>query len=214
MVYLPPHFAATDYEAMHQLIRDFPLGTVVTLGAEGLVANHIPFVLDALTGEYGRLLGHVARKNAVWYDHDPEQEVLVVFQSVNAYITPNWYVTKQETHEVVPTWNYSVVHVYGKLIVYDDAKWVRGQAGKLTKQEEAIQPSPWKMADAPPAFVSANLEQIVGIEIPMSRMIGKLKASQNRRDEDREGAIAGLRQTGDVSKVAMADLMDTLFQGR
>jgi transcriptional regulator len=213
VVYLPDHFAETDTAAMHQLIRAVPLGTLVTLGAEGLVANHIPFVLDARAGEYGRLLGHVARNNPVWRDHDPDRDALVVFQSIEAYITPNWYATKRETHEVVPTWNYAVVHAYGRIIVHDDIKWVRGQAGMLTKQQEAPQPTPWKMADAPPAYTAANLEQIVGIEIPIDRLVGKFKASQNRRDADRVGAIAGLRETGEPGNLAMAELMDVIRHG-
>ena len=210
MVYVPQHFAETDTAAMHRLIKAFPLATLVTLGSEGLAANHIPFVLDTRAGEYGRLLGHVARNNPVWRDHDPELEALVVFQSIEAYITPNWYATKRETHEVVPTWNYAVVHAYGRIIVHDDVKWVRGEARVLTKQQEASQPTPWKMADAPPAYTAANLEQIVGIEIPIARLVGKLKASQNRRDVDRSGAIAGLRETGDPGNVAMADLMEAI----
>lgn len=210
MVYLPQHFAETDLDALHQLIRTFPLGTLITLGTEGLTANHLPFVLDTRSGDHGRLLGHVARKNAVWHNHDPDLETLVVFQSAEAYITPNWYATKRETGEVVPTWNYAVVHAYGPLIVHDDIKWVRGQAGMLTKQQEAPQPTPWKMADAPPAYTAANLEQIVGIEISITRLIGKFKASQNRRAVDRDGAINGLRETADPGNVAMADLMDAI----
>ena len=210
MVYVPEHFAETDTAAMHRLIRAFPLGTLVTRGAVGLAPNHLRFVFDARAGAHGRLLGHVARNNAVWRDHDPDTEALVVFQSVEAYITPNWYATKRETHEVVPTWNYAVVHAYGTMIVHDDAKWVRGQAGMLTRRQETSQPTPWKMADAPPAYTAANLEQIVGIEIPIARLVGKVKASQNRRDVDREGAIAGLRETGDPDNVAMAELMDAI----
>lgn len=213
MVYVPQHFAETDIAAMHRLIRAFPLGTLVTLGADGLAADHIPFVLDTRTGEHGRLLGHVARNNAVWRDPDPDRDALVLFQSVEAYITPNWYATKRETHQVVPTWNYAVVHAYGRLIVHDDAKWVRGQAGMLTKQQEATQPTPWKMADAPPAYTAANLEHIVGIEIPIVRLVGKVKASQNRRDDDRDGAIDGLRETGDPGDAAMADLMEAIHRG-
>jgi transcriptional regulator len=210
VVYLPQHFAVTDVAAMHQVIRDFPLGTLVTIGSDGLAANHIPFILDPKWGEHGRLLAHVARNNAVWHDHGPDQDALVVFQSLEAYITPNWYQTKRETHEVVPTWNYAVVHAYGQIIVHDDARWVRGQAGMLTKQQESSQPTPWKMADAPPAYTAANLAQIVGLEIPLTRLTGKFKASQNRRDVDRAGAIDGLRATEDPGNIAMAELMDTL----
>lgn len=212
MVYLPPHFAATDLDAMHQLIRDAPLGTLITLGSEGLTANHIPFILDTRDGGNGRLLGHVARNNAVWQDHDADVEALVVFQSVEGYISPGWYATKRETGEVVPTWNYATVHVSGRLIVHDDAKWVRGQAGMLTKQQEAPQSSPWKMADAPSTYTAAQLANIVGIEIPITRIVGKFKAGQNRRDADRAGAIDGLRATGDAGDAAMATLMDDLLR--
>jgi transcriptional regulator len=210
VVYLPPHFAETDTDALHALIRDFPLGMLITLGSDGLSANHIPFVLDAKHGDHGRLLGHVARNNAVWRDHDPEREALVVFQSHEAYISPNWYETKRETGEVVPTWNYAVVHAYGRITVHDDAKWVRGQAGMLTKQQEAPQPTPWKMGDAPQEYTAANLAMIVGLEIPISRLIGKFKASQNRRNVDRDGAIEGLRATGDPGDLAMAGVMEAI----
>jgi transcriptional regulator len=208
MVYLPPHFAEVEPAVLHAVIAAAPLGTLVTVGADGLAANHIPFVFDPRSGPRGRLLAHVARNNPVWHDHDPERDALVVFQAADAYISPNWYETKRTTHEVVPTWNYAVVHAYGRIIVHDDVKWIRGQAGMLTKRMEASQPVPWKMADAPQDFTAANLEQIVGIEIPVSRMIGKLKASQNRSDADAEGAIAGLRATADTGSHAMANLME------
>jgi transcriptional regulator len=210
MVYLPPAFAETDVETLHGLIREFPLGLLITLGGEGLSANHIPFVFDANSGVHGRLLGHVARNNTVWRDHDPNQEALVVFQAADGYVSPNWYPSKHETHEAVPTWNYAVVHAHGPLIVHDDERWLRGQAGRLTKQQEASQPVPWKMADAPPAYTAAMLAQIVGIEIPIARLTGKFKASQNRQPRDRDGAISGLRATGDPGDAAMAALMETI----
>jgi transcriptional regulator len=208
VVYLPQHFAESDTDAMHGVIREFPLGTLITMGPDGLAANHVPFILDPRTAPNGRLLAHVARNNPVWQEHDPEIGALVVFQAADAYISPNWYPSKQESGEVVPTWNYVVVHVYGSIIVHEDAKWIRGQAGTLTKQQESGQPRPWKMADAPPPFTAGNLEKIVGIEIPIDRLIGKSKASQNRTEADRNGAIASLRQTGDPGDAAMADHME------
>lgn len=207
MVYLPPHFEESNVESFISSIRDHPLGTLITLDSTGINANHIPFIFDPLHGEHGRLLGHVARNNSVWHDHAEEVESLVIFQSANAYISPNWYPTKQATHEVVPTWNYAVFHVYGNLIVHDDIKWVRGQAGMLTKQQESTQPIPWKMADAPPAYTEMMLGNIVGIEISITRVIGKLKASQNRAEQDRLGAIAGLQQRADPTGQAMAEIM-------
>lgn len=205
--YLPPHFAETDIATLHQLMASSPLGTLITLGSDGLTANHLPFILDPRSGERGRLLAHVARNNAVWHDHDPEQQALVVFQSAEAYISPNWYATKRETHRVVPTWNYAVVHAYGPMIVHDDVTWIRGQAGMLTKRQEASQPAPWKMGDAPADYTAAMLREIVGIEIPISRLIGKVKASQNREAADRVGAIAGLQETHDAGDEAMAEIM-------
>jgi transcriptional regulator len=213
MVYLPDHFAEHDPGRMHQLIAEHPLGLLITLGEGGLSANHIPFVLDRAAGEQGRLLGHVARNNRLWHDHVSAVEALVVFQAADGYISPGWYPTKQETHRVVPTWNYAVVHVYGSLIIRDDEKWVRGQAGMLTKQHEAAQQMPWKMADAPRDFMETMLANIVGIEIPITRMIGKTKAGQNRDDADRLGAIGGLRETGDPGDAAMAEIMDLALRG-
>lgn len=208
MVYLPPHFEETDPARLHAVIRDAPLGTLVTLGADGLRADHIPFVLDTRAGEHGRLLGHVARNNLLWHDHDPEHGALVVFQLTDAYVTPSWYATKGTTHEVVPTWNYAVVHASGPLVVHDDEKWLRGQAGMLTKQQEATQSTPWKMADAPRDYLATMLAQIVGIEIPIVRLIGKFKASQNRVDADFAGAVSGLRDAGQPAGALMADVME------
>jgi transcriptional regulator len=206
-MYLPAHFEETRIEILEALIAEHPLGTLVTLGSDGLAANHIPFLLDRRGGDRGALIGHVARNNAVWRDHRDEVEALAVFQGPTAYISPNWYATKQETHQVVPTYNYVVVHVYGRLIVHDDPQWIRRQAGMLTKRMEASQPVPWKMADAPAEFTRAMLANIVGLELPISRLVGKWKASQNRIAADRAGAVARLRASGDAVDAAMADLI-------
>ncbi|MGC4107510.1 MAG: FMN-binding negative transcriptional regulator [Thermomicrobiales bacterium] len=206
-MYLPDHFREDDPSRLHALIERNPLGTLITLDGDEIVANHIPFILDARGDGPTRLLGHVARANALWHAHPADRDVLVVFQEADAYITPNWYATKQETHEVVPTWNYAVAHVGGPLIVHDDPKWLRGQAGMLTKAMERRRDSDWKMADAPQEYLAGMLNQIVGIEIPIARLVGKLKASQNRGDADRAGAIEGLEATGDASDAAMAAVM-------
>ena len=208
MVYLPEHFAESRPEAMHRLIAAFPLATLVTLGSDGIVANHIPLLLDLNRGEFGTLIGHVARSNEVWRESNHDGESLAVFQSADAYISPNWYASKAETHEVVPTWNYAVVHAHGRMIVHDDEKWVRGVVGRLTKAMEASRPVPWKMADAPAGYLRGMLGNIVGIEMPVSRMIGKWKVSQNRSDADRAGASASLRSTGDHGDAEMADLIE------
>ncbi|MDQ3655378.1 MAG: FMN-binding negative transcriptional regulator [Chloroflexota bacterium] len=213
-MYLPEHFAESRPEAMHRLIAAFPLTTLVTLGPAGMAANHIPLLLDPDRGEFGTLIGHVARSNEVWREGNHDGESLAVFQASDAYISPNWYASKQETHEVVPTWNYAVVHAYGRMIVHDDEKWVRGVVGRLTKAMEASQLVPWKMADAPAGYLKGMLANIVGIEIPVSRMIGKWKVSQNRSDADRASASAGLRSSGDPGDAEMADLIEATAENR
>ena len=206
-MYLPAHFEEDRPDVMQRLIAEHPLGTIVTLGPDGLTANHIPFLFDMRSGERGTLIGHVARNNDLWRAASGTTEALVIFQGPSAYISPNWYPTKQETHQVVPTYNYAVVHVHGPLVVHDDMKWVRGLVGKLTKAMERAQAVAWKMADAPPDFMENQLANIVGIEIPIHRMVGKWKVSQNRVPADREGAAAGLRATGDPANAAMAELV-------
>jgi len=208
MMYLPGHFAELDAEPMRQLIAGYPLATLVTLGADGIAANHIPLLLDPSGGKLGTLIGHVARNNDVWREGNHEGESLAIFTSADAYVSPNWYASKRETHEVVPTWNYAVVHAYGPLIVHDDVKWSRGVVGRLTKAMESFQPAPWKMADAPADYISGMLENIVGIELPVSRMIGKWKVSQNRTEADRASAVLGLRSTGDHGDAEMAELIE------
>jgi transcriptional regulator len=208
VVYQPPHFVETDPDAIYGLIEEHPLGMLITMGSQGITANPIPCVLDREWGEQGRLLLHVARNNPVWRDFDPDVQALVVFQSVERYITPNWYASKQTTHEVVPTWNYALAQVRGELIVHDDVKWIRGQAGKLTKMMEAAEPVPWKMADAPRDYTEGMLANIVGIEIPIRSLIGKVKASQNRLPEDAAGTVDGLRARGSDADLAMAELIE------
>lgn len=211
MIYLPEHFETSDPEAMRELVDRFPLATLVTRGPEGIAANHIPLIFEPQHGPNGRLIGHVARNNPVWQEGNHQGEALAVFHASDAYISPNWYPSKQETHEVVPTWNYAVVHVYGPVVVHEDEKWLRGVVGKLTRKMEGMTSEhPWKMADAPADYLRGMLENIVGIEIPVTRMVGKTKASQNRTSADRQGAIAGLRATRDDGGLAMAQEMDRI----
>ena len=210
-MYLPAHFAETRTELLHGLIAAHPLGALVTLGPDGLTADHIPFILDPNAGDHGALIGHVARANPVWQTLEPEgvapRDALVIFQGPTAYVSPTWYPTKQATHEVVPTYNYAVVHVHGTPVTHHDPKWLRAAVGKLTKTMEAAQPTPWKMADAPTPFINGRLEHIVGIEIPIARITGKWKTSQNRPAVDRAGAAAGLRSSGDPAAAVMAELI-------
>ena len=206
-MYVPEHFAEHDPGELRRLIEEYPLGILVALGAEGLSANHLPFELHPEVGERGALRSHVARANAVWQDFAADQEALVIFQGPRAYISPNWYPTKAEEHRVVPTFNYAVVHAYGRLTVHDDEKWLRALLGRLTRRMETPQPTPWKMGDAPQDYLREMVRGVVGIEIAVTRLVGKWKVSQNRLPIDREGAVAGLRATGEQEAAAMAELI-------
>lgn len=207
-MYLPAHFQEDRSEVLQQLIRHHPLGMLVTLTADGLVANHIPFLIDADPAPFGTLRGHVARANPLWRDFSREVEAMVVFQGPDAYISPSMYASKKEHGKVVPTWNYAVVHAYGALRIHDDVQWLRAFLERLTERHEAPRAAPWKVGDAPDDFLQANLRAIVGIEIPITKLMGKWKVSQNRSTADREGVVAGLSVMQDEAAQAMAQLVD------
>jgi transcriptional regulator len=207
-MYQPPHFREDRLDVQHALIRAHPLGLLVTFGGAGLVANPVPFVIDPSASPLGTLRAHLSRANAQWRDFDPDHEALVVFQGAEAYITPSWYEAKRQHGKVVPTWNYAMVQAYGRLRVMDDPAWLLGQISTMTAAQEAAQPEPWSVGDAPPPFVAAQLKGIVGIEIDITRIEGKWKVSQNRSEADRQGVSAGLRLAEDDASRAMADLVD------
>ena len=203
-MYLPAHFNEPRTEALHALIARHPLGLLVTHGRGGLDANHLPFHLDPAGGPLGTLHAHVARGNPVWQDVATGDEVLAVFRAEDAYISPQWYPSKQELHRQVPTWNYRVVHAHGRVTIRDDERYVRGVVGRLTRTHEASQPVPWKMTDSPQAFIDEMLRAIVGIEIEVTRLEGKSKLSQNKAARDIQGAAQALEASG---QHAMADAM-------
>ncbi|NMW23788.1 MAG: transcriptional regulator [Rhodanobacter sp. RIFOXYA1_FULL_67_6] len=186
-MYTPKHFVESRVEALHGLIRAYPFATLVTRAADGLTANHLPF---ELVGEV--LHGHVARGNEL--ARLGGAEVLLVFQGPDGYISPNWYPSKHETGREVPTWNYAVVHVHGRLRVIDDAAWLRRLLETLTDHHEAGQPQPWKISDAPDDHIGTSLRAIVGLEVSIDRIEGKFKLSQNHPARNRAGVIAGLRE--------------------
>lgn len=202
-MYIPDHFAITSAEALHKIIQSHPLGVLVTLTPDGLDANHIPFELDPL---HGLLTAHVARANPVWQQCGEGMDVLVIFRGDESYISPNWYPSKHEFHRQVPTWNYEVVHVHGRLTVQDEQKFVRGVVGRLTKTHEAAEPKPWKMGDSSPEYIDGMLKAIVGIEIAISRLEGKAKLSQNRETRDRLNAADMLAKQGETT---LAEAMRT-----
>ncbi|HEX9392645.1 MAG TPA: FMN-binding negative transcriptional regulator [Usitatibacteraceae bacterium] len=206
-MYLPAHFQEDRIDVLYQLIRNHPLGMLVTLTAGGLEANHIPFLIDPDPAPFGTLRGHVARANPVWKEFSQDVEAMVVFQGPDAYISPSLYASKKEHGKVVPTWNYAVVHAYGPLKVQDDVQWLRAFLERLTERHEAPRATPWKVSDAPADFLQTTMRAIVGIEIPVSRLMGKWKVSQNRSKADREGVAAGLGEMPGEAAQAMAKLV-------
>ncbi len=195
-MYLPAHFDESRTEVLHELITRHPFGMLVTHGTSGLDANHIPFELDPRRGEMGVLVAHVARANPVWQDVANGDEVLVVFRAADAYISPNWYPSKHEFHQQVPTWNYMVVHAHGRIAIRDDERFVRGVVARLTRTHEAALPQPWKMTDSPAEYIDAMLKKIVGLEIDITRLVGKSKLSQNKEERDIRGAGEALKAQG------------------
>jgi transcriptional regulator len=203
-MYLPSHFAETRAEVLRELIAAHPLGTLVTSGEAGLDANHIPFEFDPLPEPLGTLRAHVARANPVWREFSRDTEPIVIFQGPQIYITPSWYATKAETGKVVPTFNYIVVHAYGTMRAIEDQTWLRNFVGKLTERFESTRAKPWAITDAPEDFIASHLRAIVGLEIKLTRLIGKWKTSQNRPQADRNGVVAGLREEDNPVAQAMA----------
>jgi len=198
-MYIPAHFAITDPQVLHRIMGEHPLGVLVTSSASGLDANHIPFEFNPSIGKLGVLTGHVARANPVWQQCLQGADVMVIFRGDETYISPNWYPSKHETHRQVPTWNYEVVHVFGRLTVRDDEKFMRGVVSRLTRTHESQEPKPWKMGDSTPEYIDGMLKAIVGIEIAIERFEGKSKLSQNREPRDLQGAVDKLLEQGKTS---------------
>jgi transcriptional regulator len=192
-MYQPPHFREDRIEVQHGLIRTHPLGLLITAGPGGLQANSIPVLIYSDASERGTLRAHMARGNPQWRELAAVEECLVVFQGPQQYITPSWYPTKQESGKVVPTWNYVTVHAWGRPQVIEDTAWLRRQIEDLTNLKEGARPAPWKVDDAPEEYLASQIKGIVGVEIPIARIEGKWKVSQNRPAVDRAGVVAGLR---------------------
>ncbi len=195
-MYLPSHFTETRPAELQRLLREHPLGALVFNGPHGLDANHVPFDYDPQGGTLGRLSAHVARANPLWQEVSSGSEVLVIFRGAQGYISPSWYPGKPETHRYVPTWNYEVVHAHGRLAIRDDEKYVRGVIARLTRAHEAGEPEPWRMADSPRDYIDAMVAAIVGLEIEVTRLVGKFKLGQNRETRDIDGAINALESRG------------------
>jgi len=207
-MYVPKHFEENDVGVLHALLSSYPLGTWVTHANSELVVNHIPFLLDPIAGQFGVLIGHVARANPIWQTFSKTTRSVVVFQGPQTYITPSWYPTKHAHGKAVPTWNYAVVHAHGIPRAIEDRDWLLKHVTSLSDLHEARQVTPWSVADAPPDYIDTMLKAIVGIEMPIDAMVGKWKTSQNRTLPDMLGTIAGLYERGDGASQQMAAIIE------
>jgi transcriptional regulator len=208
-MYVPKHFAEERIDVLHDTIERVGFATLVTMGSSGLIATHLPLILDRQAGTYGTLFGHVARGNPQWHDFDPSIQALAMFLGPEAYISPNWYPTKADGGRVVPTWNYLSVHAYGTLSTYEDVERLKAHVTRLTDTHEGRRQdhSPWHVSDAPAEFVDGLLKGIIGLALPIARIEGKWKMSQNRPEADKLGAIAGLEAGGRPNELAVAEVM-------
>jgi transcriptional regulator len=206
-MYMHPKQRITDLATLQAVVAAHQLGAWVCQGHDGLVANHVPFHLDRSRGALGTLIGHVARANPVWRTLGGHTSSVVMFRGPQAYITPGWYPGKQAHGQVVPTWNYVVAHAHGIARVVEDPVWMLAMLDRLTAAHEARQPAPWSVDDAPAGFIARLMRTIVGIEIPIDRLEGKLKASQDEDLADRLGTVVGLRRLGCPEADAVARWM-------
>jgi transcriptional regulator len=201
-MYQPPHHREDRLEVQHDFIESHPLGLLISLGSEGLLANPLPFLLQRKLGPRGTLQVHMARANAQWHDLQG-QKVLTVFQGPHAYVSPTFYATKRETGKVVPTWNYAMVQAHGVAHVHTDPAWLQAQIEALTTRHERNRAPSWAVSDAPRSYVESQLRGIIGVEIEIDAIEGKWKVSQNRPEADRRGVAEGLAR----DEPAMAELV-------
>jgi transcriptional regulator len=209
-LYLPAQFNETRTEAMHALMRAHPLSTLVTQCDSGLVANHVPVQALEEPKPFGCIRGHIARANPLWREYRAETQALAIFQGPQVYISPSFYPSKDKTGEVVPTWNYAVVHASGKLRFIEDAGWLRDFVAGLTATHEAPRSTPWKIDDAPAPYIDKMLGLIVGFEFSIATLSGKWKVSQNRSQADQQGVILNLRNAADPDSHEMAAMLAAL----
>jgi transcriptional regulator len=209
-MYIPHHFNESRPEILGAFLREHPFATLVSLREDGLIATHLPMLWDPEPAPFGTLTGHIARPNPQAKGARESVQALAIFQGAQAYISPNWYPSKREHGKVVPTWNYVAVHAYGPLRLIDSAEWLRALVTRLTDLHERFSAVPWKVTDAPAAFVDQMVKGIVGIEMTLTRLEGKWKLSQNRPATDVAGAIAGLDARGDCGSGEVAEAMRAL----
>ncbi|AAY95337.1 FMN-binding negative transcriptional regulator [Pseudomonas protegens] len=206
-MYLPRAFVDEDLARLQQLILGSRLATLVTWGALGLQASHLPLLLDPGQGANGTLYGHLAKANPQCAELAAGAEALVIFTGEDAYISPSFYPSKAEHGKVVPTWNYVAVHAYGQPEVFSDPERLLKVVGGLTERHEAGRPQPWQVTDAPADYLEGMLRAIVGFALPIQRLEGKRKLSQNRSAEDIAGVREGLAASADLRDQQLSRLM-------
>lgn len=207
-MYVPKIHAETRLDVLHGLVEAHSLGTWVAATDAGLEVNHLPFVLDRSRGEYGTLMGHISRANPIWHQKAGGAQDVVIFRGPQAYITPSWYPGKRDHGKEVPTWNYAVVSIWGQPRFMEDPQWLHDHLRSLTDIHEEGNETPWKVEDAPEDFTRKLVRAIIGVEIPIAKIEGKWKVSQNRTAPDQQGVIAGLADRGDAQDAAMARLVE------
>ncbi|MGZ8259751.1 MAG: FMN-binding negative transcriptional regulator [Caldimonas sp.] len=203
-MYLPAHFSEERPAVLRALVRDHPLGLLVTQNrAGGIDANSVPFILDAEGDAPGVVRAHVARANPVWRSARDDVDSLVVFQGPQGYVSPAWYPSKALHGKVVPTWNYVIVQARGRMRAIEDRAWLRSFVARLTDSHEGPRAEPWGVGDAPADYIETMLGAIVGIELALTSLVGKWKVTQNRSAADRAGVADGLvRERGDAALAA------------
>lgn len=199
-MYIPAHFEAGP-DALRRVLTRPAGANLVTTTSKGLLATMMPFAYEPDAGEHGALQGHLARNNTQWSE-PVLGEALMIVQGADAYVSPSWYASKAEHGRVVPTWNYSITHVYGNLVIHDDPGWLAGQVRRLTSLHEADFEHPWSVEDAPERYITGQLRAIVGVELVITRIEAKAKLSQNRSGADIDGVVAGLCSRGHMQSAA------------
>ncbi len=205
-MYQADHFRVDDVAQMHALMRGRPFAALISAGAKGLFASHLPTVLED-DGPYGVIECHLARANPHCQDLADGREALMIFQGPQGYITPNWYPSKAQHGKVVPTWNFAVVHAYGRPEVMKEHDWLLRHVTELTAQQENSEPKPWATSDAPASYIEAMLRGIVGFRFAITRLEGKWKMSQNREPQDQAGVVTGLGRRDDGDDLEIAQLV-------
>ncbi|WP_106476039.1 FMN-binding negative transcriptional regulator [Phytohalomonas tamaricis] len=195
-MYCPTPFIEKNADTLQGWIDNYPFASLVSHYADGLTADHLPLMFDPNEGEHGVLRGHIARANPLWKNLSTGVSVMALFHGPQAYVTPSWYPAKREHGRVVPTWNYMVVHVHGRLRFIDDPAWLRRRLAELSDRFEKPRQKPWHLDDAPENFIEGMCRAVIGVEIKITRLEGKRKASQHKPEDERREIHAGLRDYG------------------